>query len=155
VALVLARVGCTEKSAAQATVDWQTNLKLPFHFVAYGDTGFHDSKDSDAANPAVRPALVQAIAEANPAFICFTGDIVSNQTSKATGRRTATVITADQRMAAPLETRKSISFGFVRVVPSRVARVSGQTFRNFSGLLTQIFFINHTVLIHDKGHNPA
>ncbi|MGB0106345.1 MAG: metallophosphoesterase, partial [Candidatus Sulfotelmatobacter sp.] len=28
--------------------------------------------------PAVRQALVQAIAETHPAFICFTGDIVYN-----------------------------------------------------------------------------
>lgn len=51
---------------------------MPFQFVAYGDTRFHDPKDTEAANPAVRVALVKAIAEVNPAFICFTGDIVYN-----------------------------------------------------------------------------
>jgi 3',5'-cyclic AMP phosphodiesterase CpdA len=70
---------CTKKLNAQtAAVDLQANVKKPFRFVAYGDTRFHDPKDTEAANPAVRRALVQAIAEANPAFVCFTGDIVYN-----------------------------------------------------------------------------
>jgi len=70
--------GCTQKSTAQTTVDLQAKVSVPFRFVAYGDTRFHDPKDTEAANPAVRVALVQAIAGANPAFICFTGDIVYN-----------------------------------------------------------------------------
>jgi acid phosphatase type 7 len=70
---------CTKKSSAQTSpVDLHLDVKTPFHFIAYGDTRFHDPKDTDAANPAVRVALVQAIAAANPAFICFTGDIVYN-----------------------------------------------------------------------------
>lgn len=79
-ALVLLTVlsGCTKKSTAQASVDLQVNVKVPFHFVAYGDTRFHDPHDTEAANPAVRVALVNAIAAAGPAFICFTGDIVYN-----------------------------------------------------------------------------
>lgn len=72
-------MGCTSKSSAQtSTVDLQLDLKTPFRFVAYGDTRFHDPKDTEAANPPVRVALVQAIADVNPAFICFTGDIVLN-----------------------------------------------------------------------------
>ena len=72
-------IGCTSKSNAQmSTVDLQLDLKTPFRFVAYGDTRFHDPKDTEAANPPVRIALVQAIADVNPAFICFTGDIVYN-----------------------------------------------------------------------------
>jgi Icc-related predicted phosphoesterase len=71
--------GCTKRSNAQTTsVDLQLKVNVPFRFVAYGDTRFHDPKDTAAANPAVRVALVQAIAEANPVFICFTGDIVYN-----------------------------------------------------------------------------
>jgi Icc-related predicted phosphoesterase len=79
-AALLALPGCTKKSSAQTgtPVDLQLDVKAPFRFVAYGDTRFHDPKDTEAANPAVRVALVQAIAEANPAFICFTGDIVYN-----------------------------------------------------------------------------
>jgi Icc-related predicted phosphoesterase len=77
-ATLLALTGCTRKSSAQTTVDLQLKVSVPFRFVAYGDTRFHDPKDTEAANPPVRVALVQAIAEANPAFVCFTGDIVYN-----------------------------------------------------------------------------
>jgi len=80
VAMLLAFPGCTKKSSAQAIApaELQADVKTPFRFIAYGDTRFHNPKDTDAANPAVRVALVQAVAEANPAFICFTGDIVYN-----------------------------------------------------------------------------
>ena len=74
-----ALIACTKKSSAQSsTVDLRLDVKTPFRFVAYGDTRFHDPKDTEAANPPVRVALVQAIADANPAFVCFTGDIVYN-----------------------------------------------------------------------------
>jgi len=56
----------------------QLQLSTPFRFVAYGDSRFHDRKDTEAANPALRQALVQAIAEIKPAFISFSGDIVYN-----------------------------------------------------------------------------
>ena len=56
----------------------QLQVNTPFRFVAYGDSRFHDPKDTQAANPPVRQALVQAIAEVNPAFISFGGDIVYN-----------------------------------------------------------------------------
>ena len=70
---------CTKKSTAQtSTADLTLSLKTPFRFVAYGDTRFHDPNDRDAANPDARRALVKAIADASPAFICFTGDIVYN-----------------------------------------------------------------------------
>jgi Icc-related predicted phosphoesterase len=73
-------IGCSRRSVAQTSngTQLQLDLKTPFRFVAYGDTRFHDTKDTEAANPAARVALVQAIAEANPAFVCFTGDIVYN-----------------------------------------------------------------------------
>jgi Icc-related predicted phosphoesterase len=70
--------GCTKKPGKQKPVDLKLDVKVPFRFVAYGDTRFHDPRDTEAANPAVRVALVQAIAEVNPSFICFTGDIVYN-----------------------------------------------------------------------------
>ena len=76
---VLALTCCSSKSTAQTSaVDLRLDVKTPFRFVAYGDTRFHDPRDTEAANPSVRVALVKAIAEVNPAFICFTGDIVYN-----------------------------------------------------------------------------
>ena len=70
--------GCTKKPTEQKPVDLKLKVNVPFRFVAYGDTRFHDPKDTEAANPAVRITLVKAIADVNPAFICFTGDIVYN-----------------------------------------------------------------------------
>ena len=78
VATLLALTCCKKSSAQVSTIDLRLDLKTPFHFIAYGDTRFHDPKDTQAANPPVRVALVDAIAKANPAFICFTGDIVYN-----------------------------------------------------------------------------
>jgi Icc-related predicted phosphoesterase len=70
---------CTKKSTAQtSTVDLHLDLKTPLRFVAYGDSRFHNPADTDAANPTARIALVKAIADVDPAFICFTGDIVYN-----------------------------------------------------------------------------
>ena len=78
-------LGCTacSRSRSQAPppaepVELQLQVSLPFHFVAYGDSRFHDPQDMEAANPPARQALVQAIAETNPAFISLTGDIVYN-----------------------------------------------------------------------------
>jgi len=76
-AMLLASTCWTKNSSAEtASVNLQADVKTPFRFITYGDTRFHDPKDTSAANPPIRVALVQAIAEANPAFICFTGDIV-------------------------------------------------------------------------------
>src|SRR5579863_3937398 len=77
-AVVCSFTGCTRKAAAQNSVDLKLKISDPFRFVAYGDTRFHDPADTEAANPAVRVALVRAIADVNPAFVCFTGDIVYN-----------------------------------------------------------------------------
>jgi len=63
-------------------VELQLQVSTPFHFVAYGDARFHDPKDTDAANPPVRQALVKAIAETNPAFISFGGDLVYKGSDK-------------------------------------------------------------------------
>jgi hypothetical protein len=57
-------------------VELQAKVGVPFHFVAYGDTRFTDPKNTDAANASVRAALVQAIADAHPAFVSIGGDIV-------------------------------------------------------------------------------
>ena len=81
IAMLLDGTCCTSKSTAQpqlSSIELHADVKPPFRFVVYGDTRFHDPSDSAPANPAVRAALVQAIAEANPAFVCITGDIVYN-----------------------------------------------------------------------------
>jgi len=83
VILLLGCVSCSRlhsQAAPPATqpVELQLQVGTPFHFVTCGDSRFHDPKDTEAANPAVRQALVQAIATANPAFISFGGDIVYN-----------------------------------------------------------------------------
>jgi acid phosphatase type 7 len=59
-------------------VELQLQVGMPFHFVVYGDSRFHDPKDTEAASPPVRQALVQAIAQTDPAFVSFGGDIVYN-----------------------------------------------------------------------------
>jgi len=85
VAACLAQISCTRQYAQQTTaeptsqpVELQAQVSVPFRFVAYGDTRFHDPKDTEASNPTVRRALVQAIADAHPAFIAIGGDIVYN-----------------------------------------------------------------------------
>jgi hypothetical protein len=59
-------------------VDLRLQVTNPFRFVAYGDTRFTDSADTNASNPDVRRALVQAIDAARPAFISIGGDIAYN-----------------------------------------------------------------------------
>src|SRR5579872_5584744 len=83
--IVLAFLGCVACTRSHSQMPPQTQpvalqlqVSTPFRFVAYGDSRFHDPKDTQAANPPVRQALVQAIAEVNPAFISFGGDIVYN-----------------------------------------------------------------------------
>src|SRR6202035_3948568 len=86
-------VGCVacSRSKSQATgtpltptepAEVRLQLSAPFNFVAYGDARFHDPTDTEPANPAVRQALVKAVAEAAPAFILFGGDIVLNGNDK-------------------------------------------------------------------------
>jgi acid phosphatase type 7 len=59
-------------------VELQSQVKTPFRFIVYGDTRFTDPANTKAASPPVRQALVQAIAEAGPAFISIGGDIAYN-----------------------------------------------------------------------------
>src|SRR5262249_31254207 len=80
-AILLVGTCCTKKLTARAqlsSVERHAGVNGPFPFVVYGDTRFHVPADTKAANPAVRVVLVQAIAEANPAFLCISGDIVYN-----------------------------------------------------------------------------
>jgi hypothetical protein len=80
---LIALLGCaactsSKSQAPPQPVELQLQVRPPFHFVVYGDARFHDPKDTEAANPAVRQALVQAVAQTNPAFISFGGDLVYN-----------------------------------------------------------------------------
>ena len=91
--VVILFVGCVacSRSKSQAAgaprtttepAELRLQLSAPFNFVAYGDARFHDPTDTEPANPAVRQALVKAVAEAAPAFILFGGDIVLNGNDK-------------------------------------------------------------------------
>lgn len=59
-------------------VELGLQLSTPFRFVAYGDTRFTNPNDTESSNAPVRRALVQAIADAHPAFISIGGDIAYN-----------------------------------------------------------------------------
>jgi Icc-related predicted phosphoesterase len=76
----LVLIGCTAPALFAQTqpVELQPKISLPFRFIAYGDTRFTDPKNTEAANPSVRQTLVQAIADAHPAFISIGGDIAYN-----------------------------------------------------------------------------
>jgi Icc-related predicted phosphoesterase len=80
--ILLASAACSHShSQVQPSVPpvaLHLQVGVPFRFVAYGDTRFTDPHDTKASNPAARQALVQAIADARPAFICMTGDITYN-----------------------------------------------------------------------------
>lgn len=84
VALLLfayAGIACSHRQSAGPAevirpVALETKISAAFRFVAYGDTRFHDPSDTTASNPAVRRALVAAIARERPAFISIGGDIV-------------------------------------------------------------------------------
>jgi acid phosphatase type 7 len=78
VTLIVAARSLSQAQPQTSPVELRLQLATPFHCVVYGDARFHDPKDTVAANPPVRRALVQAIAEANPAFISFGGDLVYN-----------------------------------------------------------------------------
>jgi hypothetical protein len=83
--MVCVALACSNPSYSQAPtapaphpVELQLAVNAPFRFVAYGDTRFTDPNNAEASNAAVRRTLVQAIADAHPAFISVGGDIVYN-----------------------------------------------------------------------------
>jgi acid phosphatase type 7 len=77
-------VSCSTKDshAAQSEtpkpVSLQLKTSVPFRFVAFGDTRFHDPADTKPASPEARHALVAAIDKENPALISIGGDLVYN-----------------------------------------------------------------------------
>jgi Icc-related predicted phosphoesterase len=82
--LFLGCVACSRSHSQPTTPPVELTLQVssPFHFAVYGDSRFHDPTDTEAANPAVRQALVQAVAQTNPTFVSFGGDIVYNGNDK-------------------------------------------------------------------------
>jgi Icc-related predicted phosphoesterase len=87
--LFLGCIACSRSHSQAASsqpttepVDLRLQVSTPFHFVTYADSRFHDPTDTEAANPAVRQTLVQAIAQASPAFVSFGGDIVYDGNNK-------------------------------------------------------------------------
>lgn len=88
IVLFLGCIACSRsqsQGASQPTtepVDLRLQVSTPFHFVTYADSRFHDPTDTEAANPAVRQALVQAIAQSSPDFVSFGGDIVYDGNNK-------------------------------------------------------------------------
>jgi Icc-related predicted phosphoesterase len=77
-ALVALLFAVPQLFAQSQPVDLQAKISVPFRFVAYGDTRFTDPNDTEASNPPVRRALVQAIDAAHPAFVSIGGDIAYN-----------------------------------------------------------------------------
>ncbi len=53
------------------------SLHTPFRFIAYGDMRFTNAKKVNVSNAAARQALVEGIAEADPAFVLLSGDLVA------------------------------------------------------------------------------
>ena len=68
----------TPAVAQTQPADIHLNQNNRVHFIAYGDTRFTDPSDTNAANPQARRELVKAIANANPEFVTFGGDITYN-----------------------------------------------------------------------------
>ncbi len=76
IAFVAGAIFLSSAHAQSQPVALEQKASIPFHFVAFGDTRFHDPTDTKPSNPEIRHALVTAIAGENPAFISIGGDIV-------------------------------------------------------------------------------
>jgi Icc-related predicted phosphoesterase len=77
-ALVASGIFLAPAHAQSPPVALDLKVSVPFHFVVFGDTRFHDPADTKPANPEIRHALVAAIAQENPALISIGGDIVND-----------------------------------------------------------------------------
>jgi len=75
-ALIAGGISLVSAYAQSQAVALDLKTPVPFRFVAFGDTRFHDPADTKPANPEIRHALVAAIAQENPVFISIGGDIV-------------------------------------------------------------------------------
>src|ERR1700761_1139286 len=76
--LAAATLAAQGQSTGQKSMDIDLGKSDHVHFIAYGDTRFTNPADTKAANPEVRRELVKAIANANPDFVTFGGDITYN-----------------------------------------------------------------------------
>jgi acid phosphatase type 7 len=77
-ACLVAGVPTCAQTSGNAPVDLQLSQGDHIHFVAYGDTRFTNPADTGAANPEARRELVKAIANEQPDFVTFGGDIAYN-----------------------------------------------------------------------------
>ncbi len=77
-ALTCMAIACSALVAQTPVLQIDAGLKVPFTFVAFGDTRFTDPADHKAANPEARQMLVKAMADLHPAFISIGGDIAYN-----------------------------------------------------------------------------
>ena len=75
-ALIAGGISLVSAYAQSPPIALDLKTPIPFRFVAFGDTRFHDPADTKPANPEIRHALVAAIAQENPVFISIGGDIV-------------------------------------------------------------------------------
>jgi len=66
----------SSETAAHRPAALELNVPAAFHFVALGDTRFHDPLDAQPSNAAVREAMVAAVDRLQPSFISIGGDIV-------------------------------------------------------------------------------
>ena len=74
-------LGCSRSQTQGAyfsPVELHQQVPAPFRFVVYGDTRFHNPRDTDASNAEARQALVKAIGEVHPDFITIAGDVTYN-----------------------------------------------------------------------------
>ena len=62
--------------AQNQPIELTAQVGIPFRFAFFGDTRFTNPADTRDSNATVRRTLVQAIADARPAFVSVGGDIV-------------------------------------------------------------------------------
>ena len=61
---------------ATAPVEFTLRVETPFVFAAFGDLRVTELSNHSASDPERRQAIIQAIADLNPAFITVSGDLV-------------------------------------------------------------------------------
>jgi len=77
-AIIIALSAISASARHHRPVSIKLKPQLPLRFIAYGDTLFTDPANTNAANAEVRQQLVRAIADVQPDFVTFGGDIAYN-----------------------------------------------------------------------------